>query len=408
METLALILAGGKGSRLDLLSQKRSKPAVPFAGKYRIIDFTLTNCTSSRIYNIGILTQYLPFSLNEHIGSGKPWDLDRRDSGVVLLHPHNHWYEGTADAVLKNINFIRRSKAKYVLILSGDHIYKMDYRKMIEVHERNKASLTIATIKVSKEETDRFGMLAVDSNDRIIDFIEKPKTTNLELASMGIYLFDRELLIESLETVKEVNLDFGKHIIPFLIQEKKSNVYAYRFNDYWRDVGTYDSYLETNLELIGDQSALDLYDSNWTIHTKSEEKPPVKVFKNTRIENSLLSNGCIIKGTVINSVLSPGVYVGENTVIENSVILNDTYIGDNCHLNRVILDKKVHVGNNVHLGYGDDFKANIERPDLLTSGITVLEKHVKIPDNVKVGRNCRIFRSAIITDDFIKSGSTLS
>lgn len=408
METLALILAGGKGSRLDLLSQKRSKPAVPFAGKYRIIDFTLTNCTSSGIFNIGILTQYLPFSLNEHIGAGKPWDLDRRDSGVVLLHPHNHWYEGTADAVLKNISFIRRSKAKYVLILSGDHIYKMDYRKMIEVHKANDADLTMATIKVPKEETDRFGMLALDNEDRIIDFVEKPKETNLELASMGIYLFNRELLIEALETVKEVDLDFGKHIIPYLIREKNSKVYAYRFNDYWRDVGTYDSYLETNLELIGDSGALDLYDENWTIHTRSEEKPPVKVFKTAHIENSLLSNGCVIKGTVINSVLSPGVYVGEGTKIINSVILNNTHIGDNSSIEKSILDKRVTVGNNVKIGYGDDFKANIERPDLLSSGITVLEKHVKVPNNTIIGRNCRIFRSAEIKDELIKSGSTLS
>src|SRR5690554_429319 len=182
METLALILAGGKGSRLDLLSQKRSKPAVPFAGKYRIIDFTLTNCTSSGIFNIGILTQYLPFSLNEHIGSGKPWDLDRRDSAVTLLQPHSNWYAGTADAVLKNINFVKRNNPKYILILSGDHVYKMDYRNMIKEHIENNAELTIATIPVSKEEAERFGMMEVDDQDRIVDFVEKPKETNLELA----------------------------------------------------------------------------------------------------------------------------------------------------------------------------------------------------------------------------------
>lgn len=407
METLALILAGGKGSRLDLLSQRRSKPAVPFAGKYRIIDFTLTNCTSSGIFNIGILTQYLPFSLNEHIGAGKPWDLDRRDSGVVLLQPHSYWYEGTADAVLKNINYIKRNNAKYVLILSGDHVYKMDYRLMINEHEKNGAELTIATIKVAKDETDRFGMLKTNEGDQIIDFIEKPKETDLELASMGIYLFNRDLLIEALETVKEVDLDFGKHIIPYLIKSKGAKVFAYRFNDYWRDVGTYDSYLETNLELI-DEHVLDLYDEKWTIHTRSEEKPPVKVEKGAKIENSLLSNGCIIKGEVINSVLSPGVYVGKGAKVINSVILNDTHIGEGSIVDTCILDKKVVIGNNVMLGHGDDYTANIERPDILASGITVLEKHAEIPSDTTVGRNCRIFGSAKVTDKIIKSGTTLS
>lgn len=407
METLALILAGGKGSRLDLLSQKRSKPAVPFAGKYRIIDFTLTNCTSSGIFNIGILTQYLPFSLNEHIGSGKPWDLDRRDSAVTLLQPHSNWYAGTADAVLKNINFVKRNNPKYILILSGDHVYKMDYRNMIKEHIENNAELTIATIPVSKEEAERFGMMEVDDQDRIVDFVEKPKETNLELASMGIYLFNRETLVEALETVKEVDLDFGKHIIPYLIKEKGSQVYAHRFNDYWRDVGTYDSYLETNLELI-DDSALDLYDDSWTIHTRSEEKPPVKVDKEAKIENSLISNGCIVKGEVINSVLSPGVYIGKGAKVINSVILNDTHISDNTVVDHCILDKKVMVGENVKLGYGNDYTPNIERPDILASGITVIEKNAVIPKNTIVGRNVRIFDSAKITLKEIKSGQTLS
>lgn len=407
METVALILAGGKGSRLDLLSQKRSKPAVPFAGKYRIIDFTLSNCAQSGIYDIGILTQYLPFSLNEHIGSGKPWDLDRRDSGVVLLHPHTYWYLGTADAVLKNIGFVTRRKAKYVLILSGDHIYKMDYRTMIEEHKNNNADLTVATIEVPADETDRFGMMSVNGEDRIIDFEEKPKQTKSTLASMGIYLFNRETLIEALHEVKEENLDFGKHIIPYLIKEKGARVFASRFNGYWKDVGTYDSYLETNLDLTRKLLELDLYDENWKIHTKSEERPPVRVHREAVISDSLISNGCIIEGTVINSVLSPGVFVGRGSIIKDSVILNDTHIGSDCEIINCILDKKVKVGKNVKLGFGDDFTPNQDRPDILSSGITVLEKHVSIPDGTTIGKNCRIFRTGEITDSNIKSGSTI-
>lgn len=406
MEVLALILAGGKGSRLDLLSQKRSKPSVPFAGKYRIIDFSLSNCTNSGIMDIGILTQYLPFSLNEHIGVGKPWDLDRKYTGVTLLHPHNYWYAGTADAVLKNIEFVKRRNAKYVLILSGDHIYKMDYRKMLEVHKNNNAELTIATIPVEPHETERFGMLETNERDRIVAFEEKPKHTKSTLASMGIYIFNIDTLVETLDKVKEVDLDFGKHVIPHLIKEG-APIYAYRFNGYWRDVGTYDSYIETNLELTSDTPPLNLYDEEWKIYTRSEEKPPVKVSENAVIKNSLLSNGCVIKGKVINSVLSPGVYVGKNTVIENSIILNDSYIGNDCYINHVILDKKVEIGNNVKLGYGDDNTPNIERPDLLSSGITVVEKRAILPNDLIVGKNVRIYREGKINDMVIKSGTTI-
>lgn len=242
METLTLILAGGKGSRLDLLSEKRSKPAMPFAGKFRIIDFALSNCSQSNLYNIGILTQYLPLSLNEHIGSGKAWDLDRRDSGVTLLQPHNYWYLGTADAVLKNLEFIKRKNPKYVLILSGDHIYKMDYRKMLAMHKEKNASLTIATQPVDPSEVSRFGIMSINHNDEIIHFEEKPETSTSNLASMGIYLFNYELLERVLLSIKRDDLDFGKHIIPFLIEETSKEVFAYQFKDYWMDVGTYDSY----------------------------------------------------------------------------------------------------------------------------------------------------------------------
>jgi glucose-1-phosphate adenylyltransferase len=407
METLTLILAGGKGSRLDILSQKRSKPAMPFAGKFRIIDFALSNCAQSNLYDIGILTQYLPLSLNEHIGGGKAWDLDRRDTSVALLQPHNYWYLGTADAVLKNLEFIQRRNPKYVLILSGDHIYKMDYRKMIAFHKENNASLTIATQPVDPSEVYRFGIMSVDETDEIIKFEEKPKTSDSNLASMGIYLFDYELLEKVLLNIKRDDLDFGKHIIPYLIETTKHEVYAYQFKDYWMDVGTYDSYWETNLQMTKDFTELDLYDPTWKVFTKSEDLPPVKVGSDARIETSLVSNGSVIEGTVINSVISPGVRIGKGSVIKDSIILNNVLIGNNVTIQKSIIDKKVVIGRDSYIGYGNDFTANIEKPDLLTSGITVIEKRTVIPEETVIGRNCRIFKSHDFVSKNIKSGETL-
>ncbi|MFA7589373.1 MAG: glucose-1-phosphate adenylyltransferase [Acholeplasmataceae bacterium] len=407
MEVLALILAGGKGTRLDILSERRSKPAMPFAGKFRIIDFCLSNCTQSGIYDIAILTQYLPLSLNEHIGSGKPWDLDRRDSSVTLLQPHDYWYLGTADAVLKNLQFVERRNPRYVLILSGDHIYKMDYRKMLAVHKEKKAGLTIAVQKVPQTETSRFGIISTDEDDEITNFEEKPKQTKSNLASMGIYIFNFDLLKEVLLKVKAENLDFGHHIIPHLIKNETKTSYVYRYEDYWQDVGTYDSYLDTNLSLTKDYVELDLYDPSWKIFTKSEDLPPVKMGGEAVVHNSLISNGCVIEGTVINSVLSPGVRVGKNSVIKKSVILNHALIGDYVNIERSILDKRVVVGRNTVIGYGDDYTPNQDKPDLLQSGITVIEKNTVIPSDLKIGRNCRIFRTANFKANIIKSGSTL-
>ncbi len=407
MEILALILAGGKGSRLDILSQRRSKPAMPFAGKFRIIDFTLSNSAQSGIYNIGILTQYLPLSLNEHIGSGKPWDLDRRDSGVTLLQPHNYWYLGTADAVLKNLEFIKRRAPKYVLILSGDHIYKMDYRKMIELHEEKNATLTIATQPVPQEDVSRFGIMSINENSEIIEFQEKPKKSKSNLASMGIYLFDFNLLQEVLLNVKQDDLDFGKHIIPHLIKTTSKQVFAYQFKDYWMDVGTYDSYLDTNIAMTKDFTDLDLYDPTWKVYTKSEDLPPVKIGSSAALQNSLVSNGCVVEGSVINSVLSPGVRVGKGSVVKDSVILNGVIIGEDVTIQRSIIDKKVTIGHNAFIGYGNDFTPNKEKPDLLVSGITVIEKNAMIPSDVQIGRNCRIFKTAKFEELVIPSGSTI-
>ena len=408
METLALILAGGRGSRLDILSERRSKPAVPFAGKFRIIDFALSNCTNSGIFQIGILTQYLPLSLNEHIGVGKPWDLDRRDSFVTLLQPNNSWYEGTADAIRKNIEFVKRYASKYVLILSGDHIYKMDYSKLIEQHKKTGADLTIAAKVVPYEEASRFGILETDSNLKINKFVEKPKQPKSNKASMGIYVFSTDALLEAIESNSDIpDLDFGMHIIPKMIDTK--NVYAYEYYDYWMDVGTYDSYLEANLELCGDVD-LDLYDNDWKIYTKSEDLPPVKVGKSATITTSLISNGCKIDGTVKHSVLSPGVTVGKGTIIKDSVILNDVHIGENCKIENAIIDKDTVIGKNTIIGYGDDYSPNKDNPQVLSSGLNVIGKKLILPDNLIIERNVRIFSSSnprTLTSTHIKTGETI-
>jgi glucose-1-phosphate adenylyltransferase len=410
MEVLALILAGGRGSRLDILSENRVKPSVPFAGKYRIIDFTLSNCSNSGIYNIAILTQYLPFSLNDHIGSGKPWDLDRRDSKVTLLQPHSDWYNGTADAVRKNIHYIEQSNPKYVLILSGDHIYKMDYRKMIQQHIDTNAKLTIAAKVVDIKEASRFGILEADDQNRVVKFVEKPKVPKSNLASMGIYVFNTEVLLEKLRTMSIPDLDFGSHIIPSMIGVE--HVVAYKFYDYWKDVGTYDSYLEANLELIEtvDKIPLDMYDSKWKVYTKSEELPAVKVGSKAVIKQALLSNGAIVAGNVERSVLSPGVIVHPLARVRNCVLLNNVEIKSGAIVENCIIDKKTIVGENALVGFGDDMTANQENPGLLSSGITVLGKHIKVPKGMVIGRNCRIFETAKLDQigtNQIASGSTL-
>ncbi len=406
METLALILAGGRGSRLDILSEKRVKPAVPFAGKYRIIDFTLSNCSNSGIYHIGILTQYHPLSLNEHIGVGKPWDLDRRDTKLSLLQPDEKWYKGTADSVKQNIDYIKRSGAKYVIILSGDHIYKMDYRKMIKQHKEKNADLTIAVQKVAWEDTHRFGILNTDSDMKIREFQEKPEHAKSNLASMGIYVFNTDALIEALQNVQEDNLDFGKHIIPHLIG---GNVYAYVFEGYWKDVGTYDAYLEANLELTStvDKIPLDMYDRGWRIYTRSEEMPSVKIGSKASLKQVLVSNGSIVAGSVTRSVLSPGVIVHPHAKVVNSVLLNDCVIEEGAVVENAILDKNVHIGKNAVVGCGNSDTPNKERPDLLSSGVNVLGKGVKVGEGAVIERNCRIFPGVQIDEGTIESGTTL-
>lgn len=396
-KTIAMLLAGGAGTRLTVLSEERAKPAVPFAGKFRIIDFTLSNCVNSGIYTVGVLTQYLPHSLNEHIGIGKPWDLDRSRGGVRLLHPYHgrkgqQWYGGTADAITQNLNFIDESRADTVLILSGDHIYKMDYRPMIDYHRAKGADLTIAVMPVPLEETHRFGIMQVDDNQRIVQFYEKPKDRDKgNLASMGIYIFNTSSLIQRLNENGPDNprVDFGQHVIPAMINAG-DNVFAYKYEGYWVDVGTIDSYWSTNLALVQPNTALDLYAADWPIHTKSEERPAAKIGPQAKVVSSMISNGCIVRGLVINSILSPGVYISPGAVVKDSVVMNDTWIGPGAHLDKVVLDKQVVVGAGALVGTGDESVANELMPDKLFAGITVVGKNAFIPDRSQIGRNVLI------------------
>ncbi len=389
-----MLLAGGEGSRLTVLSEQRAKPAVPFAGKYRIIDFTLSNCVHSDINTVGVLTQYRPHSLNEHIGVGKPWGLDRSRGGVKLLPPYHgresqKWFAGTADAIYQNLGFIEDHRAQAVLVLSGDHIYKMDYRKMLKAHHDSGADLTVAVREVPLEETDRFGIMKVDESGRIVEFAEKPKNRDKgNLASLGIYVFGAKVLDTVLrrEVQNHPDLDFGKHVIPAMIAEG-AKVNSYRFEGYWVDVGTMDSYLYTNLELVKSRDKLDLYDDRWPILTKSEERPAVKIGPQGKVTESMVSNGCVIKGLVRNSVLSPGVFVSPGVVIENSVIMNDVWVGPGAHLNSVIIDKEVSIGPGAVVGPGDASVSNVKMPDKMCFGITVVGKGAVIPAGARIGTN---------------------
>ncbi len=395
MRVMALILAGGAGTRLGVLSERRAKPAVPFAGRFRIIDFTLSNCVNSGIYDVSVLTQYLPRSLNDHIGIGRPWDLDRSRGGIRLLQPyqgrgHQQWYGGTADAVLQNLDHIRESRADTLLILSGDHIYKMDYRPMLRLHEERRADLTLAVMEVPPEEISRFGIVATDDHGKVVRFLEKPKEAPSTLANMGVYVFRVEALIDRLRALSEKHpdLDFGKHVIPGMVDA--FGVYAFPFAGYWVDVGTVDAYWQTSMELVSGTSRLDLFDPSWVIHTRSEERPPMKLGPQAVVQESMVCNGCIVRGQVVRSVLSPGVYVSPGAVVTESVIMNDTWIGPGAVVERCILDKRVVVGTGTQLGWGDDNTPNRQMPDAFHFGITLAGKGAHIPAGKRIGRNVLI------------------
>lgn len=393
----ALIMAGGIGSRLCVLSDKRAKPAVPFAGKYRIIDFTLSNCVNSGILDVSVLTQYKPQSLNEHIGIGKPWDLDRHHGGIQLLQPHpswrdTNWYSGTADAVYQNLGEIMRRNAEDVLILSGDHVYKMDYTVMYEFHRSRQADVTVAVLPVRWELTSQFGIVEMAADGRATSFIEKPRERpRTNTASMGVYIFRSSVLAAELlrdAADPRSQHDFGKNILPGMIGQGR--VFAFPFHGYWQDIGTLDTYFEANLDLAADEPSLDLYDPAWRVHTRDVFYPPVRFVGSGSAERSLLSNGCIIFGEVRDSVLSPGVVVEKGAVVERSILFNDSWIGPGAHIDRTIVDKNVHVGRGARIGEGEAIVPNRGCPDHLASGLSVVGKHARIPAGAVIGRNVRI------------------
>ena len=410
---LAVILAGGEGERLSILSSLRAKPAVPFGGKYRIIDFTLSNCVNSDIDNVVVLTQYNPRSLNDHIGMGRPWDLDRNHGGVQMLQPYiargrvAEWYRGTADAVLQNLNVVSQAVGDTVLVLAGDHIYKMDYQPFVAAHRRHRADVTIAVRRVPLADASRMGILAMDESGRVVEWHEKPRQPKSDLASMGVYVFSKRALQQWLS---DTRFDFGHDVIPAMI-EGGARVFGYRFDGYWQDVGTIQSYWEANLALLSDAPELDLYDREWVIHTRSEERAPAKIGATAEVHRSLISHGCVINGTVVNSVLSPGVVVDVGAVVRDSSGLCDSVIRPTAVVDRAILDKEGAVGPGAIVGEGTDYDVvNRREPGRLNTGITVIGKQAVIPRGVRIGRNVLIGEGVRATDfhsRLIPSGSTI-
>ena len=373
---VAMILAGGQGSRLGVLTKKLAKPAVPYGGKYRIIDFPLSNCSNSGIYSVGVLTQYKPLELNAHIGIGTPWDLDRRDGGVSILPPYQeekggNWYKGTANAIYQNIEFVDRYDPEYVLILSGDHIYKMDYDKMLQFHKEKNAEATIAVIEVPMEEACRFGIMNTNDDLSIYEFEEKPANPKSNMASMGVYIFNWKVLRQALkddEKDKESSNDFGKNIIPKLLNEGRKLV-AYPFKGYWKDVGTISSLWEANMDLLKRESGLNLYDDDWKIYSVSPVRPAHYIVKDANVKNSLVVEGCTVHGKVENSVLFEGVYIGKNTVIKDSVIMTDAKIGDNVVINKAIIGGEAKIRKDCKIGDGEKISVIASKEDVKSGSV---------------------------------------
>lgn len=416
-KVIAMILAGGEGDRLSVLSEERAKPAVTIGGRYRIIDFALSNCVNSGITRIGVLTQYRPRSLNEHIGIGRPWDLDRPGAGVSLLQPYlgresSDWYRGTADAVYQNLYYIQESGAEQVLVLPGDHIYKMAYDELVDFHRSTQADVTAAVYQVPLAEANRYGVVTCDDMDRIVAFDEKPEEPRSSRVSTGVYLFNTEVLIEVLMADAQQNgtRDFGHDVIPAMVGDPCYSLYGYRFKGYWRDVGTIESFLQANMDLLEPAPDLDMYDPDKLIRTQMTALPPAKIGLRAYASRSLIDVGCVIDGHVEHSVLSPGVHVEEGAVVRDSVIFDHCRIESGVIVERSILDKEVHVGKNCYIGYGHDFTPNRERPDVVNCGATIVGKRAKLLPYTRVGRNCVIgpgMEPSGIEDNYIPSGETL-
>lgn len=389
-----MLLAGGQGSRLGVLTAKVAKPAVAFGGKYRIIDFPLSNCINSGIDTVGVLTQYQPLRLNTHIGIGIPWDLDRNIGGVSILPPYekstsSEWYTGTANAIYQNLEYMETFNPDYVLILSGDHIYKMDYEVMLDFHKANNADVTLATIPVPLEEASRFGVVITDEHKKIQEFEEKPEHPRSNLASMGIYIFSWPVLREALLKLKDQPAcDFGKHIIPYCHEQGK-RIFAYEYNGYWKDVGTLGSYWESNMELIDLIPVFNLYEEFWKIYTKSDRIPPQYIAKDAVVDKAIIGEGCEIYGEVHNSVIGCGVTIEKGAVVRDSIIMSSTTIGAGTTVDKSIIAEGVTVGKNCELGIGEE-KENKVKPSVYAFGLVTIGEDSVIPDGVKIGKNTAI------------------
>jgi len=402
--TAVILLAGGVGSRLNILVAHRAKPAVPFGGIYRIIDFTLSNIANSGLTGVAVLTQYRPLSLMDHIGNGSSWDLSGRFRSVKILPPKTgeeewDWYKGTADAVRQNLQYIMTRDCQHVLIVSGDHVYHMNYSSMLSFHQERSARVTIGVIRVPWEETHQFGTAIVDENSRITDWEEKSPKARSNLASMGIYVFDRDYLVDLLETTKDV--DFGHHIIPKALEEH--NVFAYPFSGYWRDVGTLQAYWEANMDLLKADSGFD--PELWKVKTNlnagglSFERPPIRIAQNGRVSNSVVSPGCKIFGEVENSVLSPGVVIEKGALVSDSIVMHDSILQEGASVKRCIVDKQVTIGRGSSIGMEANTQPNRQFPEHLSTGLTVLGKETRIPDFAIIGANCIVY-SKVGPEDF--------
>ncbi|MBC7959627.1 MAG: glucose-1-phosphate adenylyltransferase [Vallitaleaceae bacterium] len=394
-EIIAMLLAGGQGSRLGILTKHIAKPAVAFGGKYKIIDFPLSNCINSGIDTVGVLTQYQPLKLNRHIGIGIPWDLDRSYGGVTILSPYmsdesGAWYSGTANAVYQNIPFIDYYDPEYVLILSGDHIYKMDYEMMLNFHKKKKADGSIAVIRVTLDDAQRMGIMSTDENSEIVEFEEKPKEPKSNLASMGIYIFKwkvlKQVLLDS-ERHHE-DSDFGKHIIPFMLGDG-NHLFAYEFDGFWKDVGTLEAYWKANMELINIVPEFNLYEPYWKIYTKNDIQPPQFIGAEANLETCILGDGTEIYGEIYNSVIGSNVNIAKGTVVKNSIVMSDTTIEENCIIDRAIIAENCYLSKGVRLGEGE-YAVNTELPTIYDSGLTVVGERTWIPENISIGKNCSI------------------
>lgn len=390
-----MLLAGGQGSRLGVLTSEVAKPAVSFGGKYSIIDFPLSNCINSGVDTVGVLTQYQPLRLNTHIGIGIPWDLDRNYGGVTVLSPYeanenSDWYTGTANAIYQNIRYIDSFNPEYVLILGGDHIYKMDYQVMLDYHKANNADVTMAAMPVPIEEASRFGVLITDDTGRITDFEEKPAHPRSNLASMGIYIFTWSVLREALITNKDIpNCDFGMHVIPYC-HKRGDRVFCYEFNGYWKDVGTLHSYWEANMELIDIVPVFNLYEEFWKIYTKTDAIPPQYIDESAKVTRCIIGEGTEIYGTVENSVIGSCVTIGEGAVVKDSIIMNGVTIEAGAYVEKGIIAENVKVGANAKLGVGEE-AVNEMKPNIYAFGLVTIGENSVIPEGVTIGKNTAIF-----------------